>query len=143
MTHDTLTTRALAQPTTSFTITVSRPLPVLRSNGGHGNRYALNAARQDAKNEAKYAVYLARTLPWEEVPANAIVNVQYTEILGKGCRAMDDDNLVAAMKPYRDGIALALGINDKRMRTQPTGTPQRGDASAVVCVCWWASEVAQ
>lgn len=25
--------------------------------------------------------------------------------------------------------------------TQPTGTPQRGDASAVVCVCWWVSEV--
>lgn len=132
---------AIHAPATSFTITVSRPSLVLRSNGGHGNRYALNAARQEAKNEARYAVHLARTLPWTDVPADAIVYVSYTEVLGPRCRAMDDDNLIAAMKPYRDGIALALGINDKRMRTQPCGACERGDASGVRVVCWWESEV--
>jgi crossover junction endodeoxyribonuclease RusA len=34
-------------------------------------------------------------------------------------RARDDDNFVARMKPYRDGAALALGIDDKHFRTQP------------------------
>lgn len=34
-------------------------------------------------------------------------------------RARDDDNFIARMKPYRDGVALALGIDDKIFRTQP------------------------
>lgn len=32
-------------------------------------------------------------------------------------RRRDDDNLVAAFKPYRDGLAQALGIDDVRFRT--------------------------
>jgi crossover junction endodeoxyribonuclease RusA len=34
-------------------------------------------------------------------------------------RARDDDNLVSAAKPIRDGIAQALGINDKLFDLQP------------------------
>jgi hypothetical protein len=34
-----------------------------------------------------------------------------------------------------------MNTNENPTTTQPTGTPQRGDASAVVCTCWWASEV--
>lgn len=34
-------------------------------------------------------------------------------------RARDDDNLVASFKAGRDGIALALGIDDKRFRCFP------------------------
>ena len=34
-------------------------------------------------------------------------------------RAYDDDNLIAAFKSGRDGLADALGINDKRFRVQP------------------------
>ena len=34
-------------------------------------------------------------------------------------RARDDDNLVAAFKSGRDGLALALGIDDKRFRCFP------------------------
>lgn len=30
----------------------------------------------------------------------------------RGGRVMDDDNLIAALKPWRDGIADALGIDD-------------------------------
>ncbi len=33
-------------------------------------------------------------------------------------RARDDDNLIRMMKPYRDGIAEALGVDDKLFRTQ-------------------------
>ena len=34
-------------------------------------------------------------------------------------RARDDDNLIASFKNYRDGIAQALGVDDKRFRTRP------------------------
>jgi crossover junction endodeoxyribonuclease RusA len=34
-------------------------------------------------------------------------------------RARDDDNMIASFKSGRDGIALALGIDDKRFRTFP------------------------
>lgn len=34
-------------------------------------------------------------------------------------RARDDDNLIASFKAGRDGLALALGIDDKRFRTFP------------------------
>lgn len=32
-------------------------------------------------------------------------------------RDRDDDNLIRCMKPYRDGIAEALGVDDKIFRT--------------------------
>ena len=34
-------------------------------------------------------------------------------------RHRDDDNLVSSFKPGRDGMADALGINDKRIRIHP------------------------
>lgn len=34
-------------------------------------------------------------------------------------RHRDDDNLIAAFKSGRDGMADALGINDKRLRIHP------------------------
>lgn len=34
-------------------------------------------------------------------------------------RHRDDDNLVSSFKAGRDGIAAAIGVNDKRFRTHP------------------------
>jgi crossover junction endodeoxyribonuclease RusA len=34
-------------------------------------------------------------------------------------RNRDDDNVTAAFKPYRDGIADALSVDDKRFRMHP------------------------
>ena len=34
-------------------------------------------------------------------------------------RARDDDNIIASFKNCRDGVALALGIDDKRFRVMP------------------------
>ena len=34
-------------------------------------------------------------------------------------RSRDDDNLLAAFKAYRDGMADALGVDDKRVRSHP------------------------
>lgn len=41
-------------------------------------------------------------------------------------RHRDDDNLVASFKAGRDGIALALGIDDKRFRCFPYVKEQTG-----------------
>lgn len=119
-----------------FTILVSRPCAALRSNGGHGNRYVINAARKSANTEAWAATHAAlNAVDFNDRPAT--VNISYTEVLGPKQRAMDDDNLIGAMKPYRDGIALALGINDKRMVTQPCGATERGEMGGVKVRVWW------
>lgn len=34
-------------------------------------------------------------------------------------RHRDDDNIIAAFKSGRDGLAQALGVNDRRFRTHP------------------------
>lgn len=41
-------------------------------------------------------------------------------------RARDDDNMIASFKSGRDGLALALGIDDKRFRTFPFVRDQIG-----------------
>lgn len=41
-------------------------------------------------------------------------------------RHRDDDNMLAAFKSGRDGIADALGINDKRFRSHPYAKEQIG-----------------
>lgn len=48
-------------------------------------------------------------------------------------RARDDDNLIAAMKPYRDGIAQALGIDDNCFRTQEAAFASLPRRPAFVC----------
>ena len=46
-------------------------------------------------------------------------------------RHRDDDNMIAAFKAGRDGIADALGINDRRFRTHPF---VKGDVMGMVKV---------
>ncbi len=42
-------------------------------------------------------------------------------------RGMDDDNMIASLKPYRDGIAVALGVDDARWITSHgVGAPVKG-----------------
>lgn len=50
-------------------------------------------------------------------------------------RKRDDDNLIASFKPYRDGIADALGINDARFVAMPFVHTQTRKGGAVrVCI---------
>lgn len=46
------------------------------------------------------------------------IDVQYT-FHALQSRGRDDDNFIRRMKPARDGIALALGVDDKHFRTLP------------------------
>jgi len=41
-------------------------------------------------------------------------------------RSRDDDNMIASFKAGRDGLALALGIDDKRFVTHPFVSDQIG-----------------
>jgi len=41
-------------------------------------------------------------------------------------RHRDDDNMIAAFKAGRDGVAEAVGVNDKRFRTHPYVKDQIG-----------------
>jgi hypothetical protein len=59
------------------------------------------------------------------------VTVQYTfhpEIN----RGRDDDNFVARMKSARDGVALALGIDDKHFVTLPVVFGEKRKPACVV-----------
>lgn len=49
-------------------------------------------------------------------------------------RHRDDDNLVASFKNYRDGIADALGIDDKRIRIHPVVADEIRTGGAVEVV---------
>lgn len=127
MTIGTLDNRALAQPTTSFTITVSRPSPALRPNGGTKHYMWVAGARRGAKEEARLVTLEALNGKTFRLPDGAFLAIEYTEVLGHREHVMDDDNLIAAMKAYRDGMALALAVNDKRFVTFPA-KHRRGEA---------------
>lgn len=49
---------------------------------------------------------------------------------------LDDDNLIGAMKYYRDGIALALGVDDKVFMTQPVQHGKKAERGKVVVEIW-------
>jgi len=53
-------------------------------------------------------------------------------------RARDDDNVIAAFKSGRDGIAQALGIDDKHFRIHPVMTDEvvKGGAVRVRLATW-------
>jgi hypothetical protein len=59
------------------------------------------------------------------------VSVQYT-FNPRVDRGRDDDNAVARMKAARDGIALALGIDDKHFTTQPVIWGDKRDGTVIV-----------
>jgi crossover junction endodeoxyribonuclease RusA len=59
------------------------------------------------------------TIDWEGPIALAL------EFIPPDRRSRDDDNLVAAFKHGRDGVALALGVDDKRFKMQPPVISER------------------
>lgn len=47
----------------------------------------------------------------------------------------DEDNAMASLKAYRDGIASALGVNDKRFRNdRPEWLPKSGDGAVIITI---------
>lgn len=53
---------------------------------------------------------------WKELPEEGALHL-WVDFYPPDRRQRDDDNMMASFKSGRDGIAQALGINDKRFRS--------------------------
>lgn len=111
-----------------FVINVSWPPKQLSPNGRY---HWAQVARCSKKARSE-----ARLMMWAELQRRNLLVIDPKKITKVGIsylfvppdrRARDDDNLIRAMKPYRDGIAEALGVDDKIFRTQESdfGKPMR------------------
>lgn len=88
--------------------------PNYRSRTHHPRTRATKAAREQA-----YWTAVAANVP--EGPAAIAV------VMHPRDRRMDDDNVRAGFKAYRDGIADAMKVNDKRLApTIEIGEPVKG-----------------
>lgn len=72
---------------------------------------ALWRAKKDAKEAASWATKAAMPRNWTHDGSRLPVMVMLHPIAGKA--AMDKDNALACAKAHLDGIAQALGVDDK------------------------------
>ena len=80
---------------------------------------ALYRAKEQAKHDAYYLTLSHRFGEnWFDWPEAETISVTYT-FYPPTNQENDDDNLIASMKAARDGIALALDVDDSCFRTQP------------------------
>lgn len=107
-----------------FRVQIDMPDHATLSPNGTAPDWKKPAARRSHKEMARVLTkselarrYKVRT-PFE-LPPEGVLKLTYTVHRMKGGKQWDDDNLVSAMKWARDGIALALGVNDKRFELQP------------------------
>jgi crossover junction endodeoxyribonuclease RusA len=98
---------------TAEALTLFLPVPVmdLRPNAGHGHWSAIHKARAKAKSLAQL---LTRSLAG---PEPSLLPTGYSLVFHTHNR-WDDDNAVASVKSYLDGIAAALGINDRTLKSR-------------------------
>lgn len=77
--------------------------------GWKWSRDARAAAKQEGAVEAR--LMGANNLKGDKF------RLEVTGYLGPRMRGWDDDNLIAALKHHRDGIAQTMGVDDKCFRT--------------------------
>ena len=74
-----------------------------------------------ARTDASYSTFVARCKAGAKLDPKTIKTVFISYMFcPPSRRKRDDDNLIAAMKPYRDGIAERLGVDDNCFRTVDT-----------------------
>lgn len=88
------------------------PHKILWPNGGEGNRFVKSSEKKKHKQWAYMATLAAmggnKFVPdADKIPVHLIVGSK-----PRGPEP-DKDNCVSAMKAYQDGIAMALGVNDR------------------------------
>ncbi len=72
-----------------------------------------------AKMARQYALVAAIQAEWTDAGLPAGRLHLHVTFYPPTKRLPDDDNMLARFKPYRDGIADALGIDDKRFISHP------------------------
>jgi crossover junction endodeoxyribonuclease RusA len=103
------------------TITVSFPPKELNPNRAHGVHWGKLNRKKTAQHSECWAQAKADKLV---APATDRIILRlhfYPPFTHR--RNADDDNLVSAFKSGRDGIALALGIDDQRFKADPVLYP--------------------
>jgi hypothetical protein len=92
-------------------ITLSWPDKALWPNGGFGNRFAHHRASKAAKDEAFWVTKIVKPLDWRHDDTQPLA----IHILAhpKTANRVDAQNLIAGLKYQFDGIAAALGVDDK------------------------------
>ena len=94
---------------TALSIDLGWPVKALSPNA-RVHHMALWRAKKDAKTEAGWATKSVKPLDWSHGGSRLPVHFIATPPI---IRDRDDDNLIASAKAHLDGIAAALGINDK------------------------------
>jgi len=103
---------------TSLTLSLPWPSADLSPNGGVARWDAIKA-KKSAKNYAwTIAIHSMGPLGIVKGTWRGPIVVQYT-FHPSVDRARDDDNFAIRMKPARDGVALALGVDDKHFIMAP------------------------
>jgi crossover junction endodeoxyribonuclease RusA len=74
---------------------------------------------QTTKNVRKAAMIMAMQADWSGASLPEGRLHLHVTFYPPTKRLPDDDNMLARFKPYRDGIADALGIDDKRFISHP------------------------
>lgn len=99
------------------TITIPGDLPPELSPNARPNRYAKARIVKQVREMAMLATLGSLDCHAIRAAIAPPVTVSYTVGWGKGRKQVDDDNGAASCKAIRDGIADALGINDKHLIT--------------------------
>jgi crossover junction endodeoxyribonuclease RusA len=96
-------------------MTITLPWPPAELNPNRKTHW-----RRAAPIKAKYrdACYILTKQSGAKIDWDGDVHV-FMDFYPPDRRARDDDNIIAAFKSGRDGVAEALGINDKRFRIHP------------------------
>lgn len=107
--HEALTLVTESRPIATYTLPAKvRP----KGNGSQGLTAGGRFARaEDAAKQRRLGSLMGSQLvrAFAEVPGPEFYVVRLTRF---GPQAGDDDNITAAMKPWRDGIASRLGVDD-------------------------------
>lgn len=88
--------------------------PRILSPNGRGHHMAVHKAKKKAKRIGGEAVIAAGRLRFPEGAPLAVTLTFHP----KTRTAPDQDNAIASLKAYLDGIAGALGVDDKLFRLQ-------------------------
>lgn len=91
------------------------PIPRLWPNS-RDHRMQVWRAQQAATREAYWATNLVKPRDWKPSGERFKLTIRAHPAVS---RERDDDNLIAASKAFRDGIASALHVDDKLFDLQP------------------------
>ena len=100
----------------SVTITIPMTIPAGLSPNARMHWGPRSRLTRQAREAAYYATRQAYVEDDGPIPSAGPLTLHVAVAWEGRRRTQDDDNVWAGLKPFRDGIADALGIDDKNMR---------------------------